>query len=160
MSETACKLDADEMLEQLERYRAIGRRAAAVEHKPDRVVVRFVDDPPSALIERTLEVERGCCPFFVIDYEPAARRLAISVDHPDRRRSLDAIARALGESRAADPLPERAQAQMRTMPGAMSCCSPSVLESCCEPHDKQVCCGQPLAGGSTVAAPSSCRCNA
>jgi len=75
MTAAACSLNADELVAQLERYRAIGRLAAAVEHEPGRLVVRFVDDPPSALIERTLEVERGCCPFFEIEYEPAIQRL-------------------------------------------------------------------------------------
>ena len=51
MNPTACSLDADE---QLERYRAIGRLAATVEHEPGRVVVCFAHNPPSALIERTL----------------------------------------------------------------------------------------------------------
>ena len=155
----ACSLAAGELAAQLDRYRALGRRAAVVDYEPGRVVVRFADDPPTALIERTLEVERGCCPFFEIDYEPAAQRLAISVDHPDRRSSLDAIARALGDSRAADPLPDSMQGQMRTALGVISCCSPSALETCCEPQDKQECCGQPLTGGSPLPAPSRCGCN-
>jgi hypothetical protein len=100
MNATACSLDADELAAQLERYRAIGRLAAAVEHKPGRVVVRLADDPPSALIERALDVERGCCPFFEIAYDPVTRRLALSADHPDGRPGFDAIAHALTESRA------------------------------------------------------------
>lgn len=156
----ACSLDPDELHAQLDRYRALGRHAAVVDNEPGRVVVRFADDPPSALIERTLEVERGCCPFFVIDYEPAARRLAISVDHPDRRPSLDAIARALGDSPAADLLPNRTRGQMPTVPGATCCCSPSALETCCEPQDKQECCGPSLIVGSAVTAPSRCGCDA
>jgi hypothetical protein len=95
MNPTVCSLDADELAAQLVRYRAIGRLAATVEHGPGRVVVRFADDPPTALIERAVEVERGCCPFFGIGYDPVTQRLAISVDHPDRRPGLDAIAHAL-----------------------------------------------------------------
>lgn len=160
MTTSTCSLAADEVAAQLDRYRALGRHAAAVDSEPGRVVVRFAVDPPRALIERTLEVERGCCPFFEIDYEPATRRLAINVDHPDRQRSLDAIARALGEFPAAPLLPDSTQGQTRTAPGATTCCSPTALETCCEPQDKQACCGQPLTGGSQLAAPSSCGCNA
>lgn len=89
----------------------------------------------------------------------AAQRLAISVDHPDRRPILEAIADALGNSRAADLPPDSTQAQMRTAPGGIGCCSPSALETCCEPKDKQECCGQPANDGSMLAAPSRCGCN-
>jgi hypothetical protein len=157
MNPTACSLDADELVEQLERYRAIGRLAPAVEHEAG-VVVRFADEPPSALIERMLEVERSCCPFFEIDYDPVTRRLAIGVDDPDRRPSLDAIAHALTEPRATGSLPDGAQGELRTVAGVTSCCSPTALETCCEPQDKPECCGQPSGGGTTVAAPSRCGC--
>lgn len=148
----ACSLAAGELAAQLDRYRALGRYAAAVDYEPGRVVVRFADDPPTALIERTLEVERGCCPFFEIDYEPAAQRLVVRVDQPDRRPSLDSIAHALMESPAPVLLTE-------TEPGAISCCSPTALQTCCDPKDKEECCGQPLSGGRTAAAPASCGCN-
>jgi hypothetical protein len=158
MTAAACSLSADELAAQLERYRAIGRLAAAVEHHPGRVVVRFADDPPTGLIERTLEVERGCCPFFEIDYEPATQRLAISADHPDRHLGVDAIAHALTESRATGLLADSAQRELRTVPGIASCCSPAALETCCEPQDKQDCCGQPSSVGTTAAPPARCGC--
>jgi hypothetical protein len=158
MTAVGCSLNADELTAQLERYRAIGRLAAAVEREPGRVVVRFAGDPPSALIERTLEVERGCCPFFEIDYDPVIRRLAISADDPDRYPGVDAIAHALTESRATDLLRDRAQEELRTAPGVASCCSPTPLETCCEPQDKTDCCGQPSRGGTPAAAPSRCGC--
>ena len=147
MSAAGCSLSVDELAAQLERYREIGRFAAAVEHEPGRVVVRFAGAPPSALIEQALEVERGCCPFYEIDYQPAIQRLAISVDHPDRYPGVDAIAHALTEG------------DTRTMPGVPSCCSPAELERCCEPRNKQDCCGQPSTG-AVAAAPSRCGCRA
>ena len=86
----ACSLGAAERAVQLERYRALGRHAAEVDHEPGRVVVRFFDDPPTRQLELALEVERGCCPFFDIQYEPAGRRLVIAVEDPDHDRDLDA----------------------------------------------------------------------
>lgn len=80
-----------------------------MEHEPGRVVVRFADHPPSALIARALRVESGCCPFFEIDYDPVSRRFAISADHPDHRAEVDAIAHALMETRATVPLPAGTQ---------------------------------------------------
>jgi len=158
MTAVACSLNAADLAAQLERYRAIGRLAAAIEHDPGRVLVRFADDPPSALIERTLEVERGCCPFFVIDYDPVTRHLAISADDLDRRPAVGAIARALAGFCATEQLRDGAHVDMRTVSGVASCCSPTALETCCEPQDKHYCCGQASAGESTVAAPSRCRC--
>ena len=159
MNPTACSLDADELVAQLERYRVIGRLAAAVEHEPSRVVVRFAGVPPSALIERTLEVERGCCPFFEIDYDPANQRLAISVDHPDRRPGLDAIAHALTESRATGLVADGGTGEVRAVAAVMGCGFPAASETCCEPQDKQNCCGQPVRGGTAVASPSRCGCD-
>jgi hypothetical protein len=153
MNPASCSLAPEELHAQFERYRAIGRVAAGVKHEPGRVVVRFADDPPSALIERTLEVERGCCPFFETDYDAASQRLTISVDQPGRRPSLDSIAHALMESRATALLPE-------TGPDVTSCCNPTALETCCQPQAKPECCGQPTSGGHTFPAPSRCGCDA
>jgi len=157
MNPTACSLDAEQLDAQLERYRAVGRLADSVKQQPGRIVVRFPDAPPSALIERTLEVERGCCPFLELGYDPATHSLVISADHPDRHPDLDAIAHALTESRATGVLPEGAQVETRTVAGT-SCCSPAALETCCETQDKPDCCGEPASGGNMVAAPPSCGC--
>jgi ubiquinone/menaquinone biosynthesis C-methylase UbiE len=105
ISGVACTLDAAQRAAQLERYGTLGLHAAEVEHGPGRVVVRFFDDPPAGVLERTLEVERGCCPFFDIQYEPAGRRLVIAVEDPDHDRDLDALAHALTRSRTMDSLP-------------------------------------------------------
>jgi hypothetical protein len=152
----SCSLDAAEQAAQLERYRRLGQYAAKVEHGRSRVVVHFFDDPPNELLERTLDIERGCCPFFEIEYEPQDRRLQIAVDHPDRQPGLDAIARALGsKSRATGVFPDSATRDLPTVPVVTSCCSATALVTCCQPDDKRECCGDP-----TVSAPSSCGCRA
>ena len=159
MNPTACSLDADELVAQLERYCAIGRLAARVEHEPGRVVVRFVGGPPTALIERTLEVERGCCPFFEIDYDPASQRLAISVDHPDGGPGLDAIAHALTEYRATGLAPDSGTGEVRAVPVVMGCCGPAAPETRCEPQDNENCCGRPVRGGTAFTSPSPGACD-
>jgi ubiquinone/menaquinone biosynthesis C-methylase UbiE len=152
ISGTACTLDAAERGVQLERYRALATHTAEVEHEPGRVVVRFSDDPPTSLLERTLEVERGCCPFFDIQYEPVSRRLVIAVEDPDRDPDLDAIAHALAQARVTGSLPAGADP---TAPADVvtACCSSDVLESC-EPHAKEACCGH-----ATAETPSRCGCH-
>jgi arsenite methyltransferase len=149
---TACTLDAGERAAQLERYLALAQHAAELEREPGRVVVRFSQNPPTDLLERTVEVERGCCPFFDIQYEPVGRHLVIAVQESDRDRDLDAIAHALTQSRTTGSL---AMGEEPAAPGqaVTSCCSPTVLETCCEPQAKEGCCGR-----DTVEPPSRCDC--
>jgi ubiquinone/menaquinone biosynthesis C-methylase UbiE len=149
MNVIACTLDAGERAAQLERYRTLARHAAEVEHEPGRVVVRFADDPPASLLERTVEVERGCCPFFDIEYEPAGRRLVIAVEDPARARDLDALANVLTGSRTMVSLPVGADPTASAE--VTGCCSSAVLETCCETHVKDDCCGE-------AEPPSRCRC--
>jgi hypothetical protein len=152
MNGTVCTLEAAERAEQLERYRALARHAAEVENAPARVIIRFLKDPPTDLLERTLDVERGCCPFFDIEYEPVGRRLVIAVEDPDHDRDLDAIAHALRQSGTTGSL---AVGHEPTSRGHLvtACCSSAVLETCCEPQAKEDCCGH-----ATVEPPSRCGC--
>jgi hypothetical protein len=152
MIAASCRLNDDELAAQLERYRALGRHATGVAHEPGRVMVRFSDDPPTELLERTLEVERGCCPFFEIGYEPSDRSLAIHLEDPQHRVELDAIAHALAGRRTTGSLPVE-QETAASEPEATSCCSSAVLETCCEPQAKEDCCGH-----TTVEAPACCGC--
>jgi SAM-dependent methyltransferase len=152
MNGTACTMDKAERAEQLERYRTLARHTAEVEHEPGRVVVRFSDDPPTGLLERAMEVERGCCPFFDIQYEPVSRRLVIAVEDPDRAPALDALAHVLTPSRTTGSLPAGADA---TAPAEVvtGCCNSAVLETCCAPQSKDDCCGH-----ATAEPPSRCGC--
>ena len=152
MIAASCRLNDDDLAAQLERYRALGRHATEVAHEPGRVVVRFSDDPPAELLERTLEVERGCCPFFEIGYEPSSRSLAIAVEDPERHLDLDVIVHALAERRTTDSLPV-GEELAASRPEVTSCCSSAVLETCCEPQAKEDCCGH-----ADVEAPARCGC--
>jgi hypothetical protein len=152
MIAASCRLDDDELAAQLERYRALAQHATEVDHEPGRVMVRFSDDPPADLLERTLEIERGCCPFLHIEYEPACRSLAIAVNDPEHLLELDAIAQAFAERLTTRSLPI-AQALATSGSEPMSCCSSTVLETCCEPQAKEDCCGS-----ATTESPARCGC--
>ena len=58
-------------------------------------MVRFAPDLPRGRLEVALEVERGCCPFLGIDYDPTGRRLTVTVERADEDPMLDALANAL-----------------------------------------------------------------
>jgi hypothetical protein len=84
-----CRLDADGMRRQRDRYAAL--RPVHVAREPQRLVVRFAAGD-EALLTETLAVERACCPFFTIEQE--GRMVTFSVA-PEHDPALDAIAEAL-----------------------------------------------------------------
>ncbi len=104
-----CTLDDGELRAQLARYSELGRIADRVERLPDRVRVHFDRDPPAALLSQTLEVERRCCPFFILDYQAEQRQLEISIGDEEHRDALTTLALALAPDEAS-PRPTEALA--------------------------------------------------
>ena len=98
MTVAGCRLGAVELHAQFERFRELGRHAKSVDHVDLHTVVRFGDDPPATLLEQALAVERGCCPFFSIEYDALDRRLTIAVERSEDRAALDALALALSRA--------------------------------------------------------------
>jgi SAM-dependent methyltransferase len=91
----ACALGEDELDAQLARYRRLSPHVAGIEREADRVVVRFDPDVRVRLLQRTLRIERECCPFFDLVYESGARRLTISVEDMAHAPRLEALVHAL-----------------------------------------------------------------
>jgi hypothetical protein len=91
----SCTLDESELRSQLERYRQAGRDARLIERTPRRLVADIDKSVDAVLVTETIAVERGCCPFFLIDWEPSGRRLTVSVSQATHEPALDAVAAAL-----------------------------------------------------------------
>ncbi len=96
MAPPSCSLDDAALRSQLERYRIAGRDAKVVERSPRRLIIAIADHVPDAVVVELVRVERECCPFFGLDWEPAERRLAVSVASEWHEPALEAIAAALG----------------------------------------------------------------
>lgn len=92
----SCALDEAGLRLQLERYRRLGRGAQLIERTGRRLAVHLGRHVDSHLVTQAVAVERECCPFFTLDWEPASRRLTISVSEAEHEPALDAIAFALG----------------------------------------------------------------
>jgi hypothetical protein len=60
------------------------------------LIVELSESVDPKLVDELLAVERECCPFFELGWEPGARRLTVSVSYPEHEPALDAIAFALG----------------------------------------------------------------
>jgi hypothetical protein len=80
---------------QLERYRQAGRNARLIERTPRSLVADLDKDVDTELVAETVAIERECCPFFALTWEPDRRRLTISVSQAAHEPAIDAIAFAL-----------------------------------------------------------------
>ena len=92
----SCSLDAAGLEAQAARYRSAGDGALVVAREPRRFEVVLGPDTDSAEVEELVAVERDCCPFFEIGWEPGERRLSFGVGRQEDAPALDAIAYALG----------------------------------------------------------------
>jgi hypothetical protein len=86
-----CALAPDELETQLDRYRRLGRYATSVTRRVGEVIVHLSDDAPGGLLERTLEVERRCCPFIHTRFDTADRVLTMTVERVDQAPRLDSL---------------------------------------------------------------------
>jgi hypothetical protein len=84
------------MREQSARYRAAGQDAAIIERTPRRLAITVSDGVPETVVEELVAVERECCPFFSLEWDPSARRLAVTVSNTQHEPALEAIAYSLG----------------------------------------------------------------
>jgi hypothetical protein len=85
-----------ELREQLGRYRTAGGGAEVLVWDNRRRVIRVAASVPDSLVERLIEVERVCCPFFELSWDARGRYLTISVTDDNHAPALDAIGHALG----------------------------------------------------------------
>jgi hypothetical protein len=90
-----CRLDLDGLRAQQDRYRQIGEHIERLERRPGRLDVWLDPAADPRLVEATVEVERGCCPFYAIDFNRGERRLSLSIGEPAQDPALDAIRYAL-----------------------------------------------------------------
>jgi hypothetical protein len=95
-----CRLDVDGLRRQRDRYRALGRHAGSATRGPQQLTVRFDAGVDVGLLVDTIEVERGCCPFFQMTADVERRELIVSVPRAEQDPALDAIVSALAWSPA------------------------------------------------------------
>lgn len=84
------------MRRQLERYRRLGRGGRLVEHSPRRLTIDLREGTDLDLVAETVAIERECCSFFSVSWDPAGLRLSFSVASAEHEPALDAILFALG----------------------------------------------------------------
>ena len=95
----ACSLDSDGLPAQRARYAELAGHVTGVERSGPRLVAELDDAVDEVALGELIAVERGCCPFFRLDYDERRRRLAVSVADEDQEPALDSIEEALKSSR-------------------------------------------------------------
>jgi hypothetical protein len=78
------------------RYRVVGRDARVVERGARWLVVELEGGVDPDLVDEVVAVERACCPFFELRWEPDVSRLSIGVSRSEDEPALGAVAFALG----------------------------------------------------------------
>jgi hypothetical protein len=106
MAAPSCSLSDPELREQLARYRVVGESAEVLEWSAQRRLIRVTRSVPEPLVERLVQVERQCCPFFQLSWDGPSRYLLISVSATGQAPALDAVTYALG---LVQPAPDSAQ---------------------------------------------------
>jgi hypothetical protein len=99
----ACALDEAGLRLQLERYRHAGEGARILDQTQGRLEVDLDEHVDTALVEEIVAIERACCPFITLAWEPDRRRLTVSVTQPEHQPAIDAIAVALDLGGATPP---------------------------------------------------------
>jgi hypothetical protein len=92
----SCELDADGLRVQVERYRRAGEGAELLERSPRLLAVRLRGGVDAAEVSEAVAIERECCPFYEIEWDPGSRRLSFGVTRAEHEPALGAIATALG----------------------------------------------------------------
>jgi len=91
----ACTLDDAARREQRTRYARLAATITHLDRTPEAIVIDFAEHLDRRTLERTLAVERECCPFFVFAFDEASRRLRMTVSAAEQIPALDAMAAAL-----------------------------------------------------------------
>jgi hypothetical protein len=91
----SCSLDREGLADQRVRYTTLGRTVIDLDRTPRQLVATFSAATDPALVEETLRVERECCPFFDLEFDPAERRLTVGVASSEMEPAVEAIQFAL-----------------------------------------------------------------
>ena len=90
-----CSLDGDGAAAQGRRYAELGSSLTQVERDQLRLTARFDASLDAALLDEAVAVERSCCSFFSIEFDPVERWLELSVPDAGHAPALDAVQSAL-----------------------------------------------------------------
>jgi len=87
----SCALDEQGLELQRARYLRMAPSVLGVRREAQLITIDFAPDFDAQVLDELIAVERGCCPFFAISFDPRARRLQVGVEDPEHVPALEAI---------------------------------------------------------------------
>jgi hypothetical protein len=90
-----CTLTEATVGPQISRYSRLAEHVTRIKRSTGEVRVEFDERVPEALLSRTLSVERECCSFLNLAYDPGFRSLTITVRNTAHDPRLDSLAMLL-----------------------------------------------------------------
>jgi hypothetical protein len=94
----SCSLDEHGLREQRARYARLASSVTTVDREEGSIRFRFAKHLDLQTVEKMVDVERDCCPFFRFAFDGDERALTVSVERRELLPALDAIASELGGS--------------------------------------------------------------
>ena len=91
MSIPECRLPETAVGPQLARYRRLAEHVTDIHRDIGQLRVQFDDSVPDGLLDHALAVERECCSFVGLDYQPQTRLLTITVANVAQDPRLDTL---------------------------------------------------------------------
>jgi hypothetical protein len=91
----ACSLDESGMAAQRARYAVVARHVRSLASGERSLRARLDESLDGAVLRELIDVERECCPFFEIAYDPSEHLLSVSVATDEHAPALQAIAHSL-----------------------------------------------------------------
>jgi hypothetical protein len=95
----SCSIDEAGLEDQRARHSRLSPSVVRLVRTDEAIEVDFDEDFDREALQSLIAVERECCPFFEFDFDPAERRLRVTVRETEQAPALDALAAALGATR-------------------------------------------------------------
>ena len=77
MAPSGCELNDTQLAEQLARYHRLKPAVLSVDRAGQQAQLRFHARVDTRLLEQALAVERRCCSFLTLNYQPSTRVLTV-----------------------------------------------------------------------------------
>ena len=99
MAISGCALNPADAAEQASRYARLAASATIVDRQERTLEITFSSAVDEDLLAATIAIERSCCGFLTIEYDPSIRRLSLRAGDANGTYALTAIRSALTATR-------------------------------------------------------------
>jgi hypothetical protein len=95
----SCALDEDGVKAQQARHERLAPSVTGVSRTANAVIIGFAPGFDRQALDEVIAVERECCPMFAFAFDELQRQVMVTIEDPEQKAALDAIADAFGRAR-------------------------------------------------------------